>query len=132
MNIARRNILLSLVAVVEGTTGLGLLVLPATLFALLFGARQVAPEAQLFGRFAGAALLGVATASWGSRKDDQMQARLGLLIGLTIYNGLATALFAYAAIVLDMTGILLWPAALFHAALVPWCLVCAWRAAQQR
>ena len=132
MGVASRSNLLSLVAVVEGATGLGLLVLPATLFALLFGAGQVPPEAQLVGRFAGAALLGVAAASWGSRREDQMEARLGLLIGLAIYNGLATALFAYAAIVLEMTGILLWPAALFHAVLLPWCLVCAWRVAQQR
>ncbi|MBL0371323.1 hypothetical protein JJB09_04720 [Rhizobium sp. KVB221] len=128
MNTAYRRSLLSLFAIAEGATGLGLLVVPSILFALLFGKRLETPEILVIGRICGAALLAVATASWGARNDNGGQGTLRLLVGVTLYNCLATVLLAYSAVALAMTGILLWPAVLYHAATSLWCLLVTWRA----
>lgn len=128
MNTAHRRTLLTLFAIAEGATGLGLLVVPSMLFALLFGITQVAPEAPVIGRICGAALLAVAAASWGGRDAKGRRGILGLLGGVTLYSCLATVLLAYSALVLEMTGILLWPAVLYHAATSLWCLLVTWRA----
>ncbi|WP_261322756.1 hypothetical protein [Rhizobium leguminosarum] len=65
MNTAHRHTLLTLFAIAEGATGLGLVVAPSILFVLLFEARPVASEAPLIARICGAALLALAAASWG-------------------------------------------------------------------
>lgn len=127
MNTAYRRSLLSLFAIAEGATGLGLLVVPSILLALLFGTWLETPEAPVIARICGAALLAVATASWGGRNDKGGQGILGLLVGVALYNCLATVLLAYSAVVLAMTGILLWPAVLYHAATSLWCLLATWR-----
>jgi hypothetical protein len=49
------------------------------------------------------------------------------MIGITLYNGLAAAVLAYAAVGLNMRGVLIWPATLAHAALLLWCLASAGR-----
>ena len=119
--------LLSLFAIAEGATGLALLMVPTILLSLLLGTGQVGPEASVIGRLCGAALLAVAAASWGARNDKGKQGTLGLLVGVTLYNCLATVLLAYSALVLELAGILLWPAVLYHAMTSLWCLVVTWR-----
>jgi hypothetical protein len=128
MATAGRGMLLSLFAVTEGATGLGLLVVPTVLLTLLLGPTLVAPEEAVIARIFGAALLAIAAASWGARNDNRRQGPLELLVGITLYNCLATAIFAYSALVLKMIGILLWPALLCHAATSMWSLLATWRA----
>ncbi|WP_087001755.1 hypothetical protein [Rhizobium sullae] len=128
MNTAYRRALLTLFAITEGATGLGLLMLPSILFALLFGTRHVTPEAAVIGRICGAALLALAAASWGARDAEDRQGTIGLLVGVTLYNFLTTAVLTYSALVLEMIGILLWPAILYHAATSLWCLLAIRRA----
>jgi hypothetical protein len=125
---ARRGTLLSLFAVVEGATGLALLALPALLLTLLFGSTPLAPEVAVIGRICGAALLGIAAASWGARNDNRRQGPLGLLVGVSLYNCLASAALAYSALAPKMVGILLWPALLYRVATSMWCLLVTWRA----
>ena len=76
--------LLTLFAIAEGATGLGLVVAPSILFVLLFETKQVASEAPLVGRICGAALLALAAASWGAGGAEDRQGRLGLLVGVTL------------------------------------------------
>ena len=128
MNTAQRRTLLILFAIAEGATGLGLVVAPSMLFVLLFETRQVASEAPLIGRICGAALLALAAASWGARDTEDKQGTLGLLVGVTLYNCLTAAVLTYSGLVLEMIGILLWPAILYHAAISLWCLLAVWRA----
>ena len=52
-------------------------------------------------------------------------AAASLLVVVTLYNGLAAGVLAYAAIGLDRRGVLIWPAILCHAALFAWCLASA-------
>ena len=128
MNTAHRRMLLTLFAIAEGATGLGLVVAPSILFVLLFETKQVASEAPLVGRICGAALLALAAASWGARGAEDRQGRLGLLVGVTLYNFLTMAVLTYSALVLEMVGILLWPAILYHAATSLWGLLAIRRA----
>jgi hypothetical protein len=130
MTIARRGLLLSMFAIVEGATGLALLVIPTVLLTLLFGPTPATPEVPVIGRICGAALLAIAVASWGARDENRRHGLVELLVGVTLYNCLATAAFVYSALVLKLIGILLWPALLYHAATSMWCLVVTWRASR--
>ncbi len=120
----RLALLLIVTAFAEAGAGLLLVLLPAVLLALLFGWRQAAPETLLMGRVAGAGLLGIAVASWLARHDSRTPAQLGLLAGVLVYNVVAAVLLAFAGAGLNMAGILLWPAVVYHAALAAWCAAC--------
>jgi hypothetical protein len=59
-----------------------------------------------------------------ARNDTRTPAQLGLLTGILIYNVAASMLLAFAGAVLEMTGVLLWPAVAVHAILAVWCFGC--------
>jgi hypothetical protein len=118
------KLLLLITAFVEAATGVGLLYLPAAVFAVLLGLEHAAVEAILIGRLAGAALLGIGVASWMARTDVPTPAQLGLLTGILVYNVAGAMLLAFAGAVLKMAGVLLWPAVALHAILAAWCVSC--------
>ena len=118
------KLFLSVTALVEATTGLGLLILPAVLFVVLLGLNPATADAIFVGRLAGAALVAIGIASWMARVDEQTPAHRGLLTGILVYNAVATLLLAYAGAVLKMNGVLLWPAVGLHAVLAVWCFSC--------
>ena len=119
-----RKLFLLVTAFVEAATGLGLLILPAALFAILLGLEQATVDAIFVGRIAGAALLAIGIASWMARSDTLTPAQSGLLTGILIYNAAASMLLAFAGAVLKMIGVLLWPAVALHAILTVWCFSC--------
>ena len=123
----RRSLALALFACLESATGLGLLLVPGAIIGLLFGQTQPVPETLLLARLGGAALLAIGAICWSARIFDRSRTGLGLLIGVTLYNVLAAAVLAYAALGLNMQGVLIWPAILTHAALLLWCLASAVR-----
>ena len=125
MHATARKLLLLITAFVEAATGVGLLLLPAAVFAVLLGLEHAAVEAILIGRLAGAALLAIGVASWMAAKTDvPTPAQLGLLTGILVYNVAAAMLLAFAGAVLKMVGVLLWPAVALHAILAVWCFCC--------
>jgi hypothetical protein len=124
MHARSRKLLLLATACVEGATGLGLLSLPAVLFAVLLGLEHLTVDAIFIARIAGAALLAIGIASWMARSDPLTQAQLGLLTGILVYNVAASMLITFAGVVLKMSGVLLWPAVALHAALGVWCFSC--------
>jgi hypothetical protein len=124
MRAANRKLLLLTTAFVEAVTGLCLIFLPGVLFAILLGLEQASVDAIVVGRIAGAALLAIGIASWMARNDTLTPAHLGLLTGILIYNAGASMVLAYAGAVLNMIGVLLWPAVALHALLAAWCLSC--------
>ena len=114
---ATRKLFLVVIAAVEAATGLGLLLLPSVPFALLLGLDSATVESIFVGRIAGAALLAIGAASWMARKDALNPSLFGLLAGILIYNTAVSILLVYAAVVLKMTGVMLWPTVAFHALL---------------
>ena len=102
-------------ACVEAATGLCLLLLPTLVLAILLGL-EPRVETILVGRITGAALLAIGIASWTARTDTLTHAHLGLLSGILFYYATASMLLAFAGVVLQMTGFLLWPAVALHGA----------------
>ena len=116
--------ILYVTALVEGPTGLLLLVWPALVFALLFGWHGPASETLVMGRIAGAGVLSIGIASWGARGDARTPAQVGVLAGGLASNALGAAVLVFAGVVLSMAGLVLWPAVVYHAALAAWCVAC--------
>jgi hypothetical protein len=119
-----RKRLLLVTALVEAATGLGLLILPTAILAILLGLQQPTIETSFVGRIAGAALLAIGAACWMARRDSSSPSQLGLLIGIFLYNGSTAMLLTFSGAVLKMSGVLLWPAVALHAVLALWCLGC--------
>jgi hypothetical protein len=90
-------------AVIEALVGLGLIFMPETLAQLLFGQSILAPLTIVIARLAGVALISLAVAS----------ARYPLA-GLVLYNAGATVVLGLAGLAGGLTGVLLWPAVVFH------------------
>jgi hypothetical protein len=88
--------------------------------ALLFGWRQGTAEMLVMGRVAGAGVLSIGVMSWTARREAWTAAQLGVLVGLVTYNAVSAAVLVWAAFALGMVGVLLWPAVVYHVALLAW------------
>lgn len=108
--------LLTITALIEGATGLGLLIVPSVIARMLLGATLDASVAVTVARVAGAALLSLGVACWLARDDGR-----ALVVAMLFYNVIAVAILAYAAVGLALSGIGLWPAIGLHTALAGWC-----------
>jgi len=124
MHTTNRKLLLLITALVETATGLCLLLFPAVLFAILLGAKRVTVDTMFVGRITGAALLAMGVASWMARVDTLTASQRGLLTSILVYDVAVSLLLAFAGAVLEMRGVLLWPAVALHAVLAAWCVSC--------
>ena len=116
-------------AALESLTGIALLLAPSPIAGLLLGATLDAPAAAVVARIAGAALLSLGAACWLLRNYGTSPAGQGLAVALTLYNVAAVLVLTYAGAALGLSGILLWPAVVLHAALTMWCVACLREAA---
>jgi hypothetical protein len=109
--------LLTITAIVEGITGLALIIVPSQLVSILLGASLTDPVAILIGRLAGAALLSIAIACWLSRVSQGSNVVKTMLL----YNVFSIVLLVYSVLVEKISGPGLWPAVLLHFGLFVWC-----------
>jgi ABC-type Fe3+-siderophore transport system permease subunit len=114
--------LLALAAASEAATGLLLMLVPAIVVRLLFGA-EIAGAGILMNRMLGIALVALGIACWPRNIAH------GALFGMLAYSTLAMFYLAYVGIG-GVAGILLWPAVAVHAALSV-LLVLVWRKEQK-
>ena len=114
-------------AVIEAGAGLALGCFPSAVVTLLLGTGLDTPAAVILGRLAGAALLALGVACWLARGDAESRAARGLAAAMVVYNFGAVALFVYAGIGLGLHGVALWPAAILHAGMTAWCILCLQR-----
>jgi len=112
--------LLTLTALIEALTGLGLLIVPAIVVKLLLGA-EISGAAIPLGRMAGVALLALGVACWRARGDTQSRAARGLIAAILLYNLGAVGILGDAGIQSPTVGIALWPAVVLDAVLAVWC-----------
>lgn len=118
------NRLLKVTAIIETTTGLGLMAAPSVVVWLLLGSPLETSAAVMLGRVAGAALLALGVACWLARDDTRSRTARGLVVAMLTYNLVATAVLAFAGIGLGLHGVALWPAVILHAAMAVWCVAC--------
>jgi hypothetical protein len=116
--------LLTLTAVIEVPTGLGLMAAPSFVVRLLLGSPLDTLVATMLGRVAGVALLALGFACWLARDDTQSRATRGLVAAMLLYNVAVAAVLAFAGIGLRLHGVALWPAVVLHAAMAVWCIAC--------
>jgi hypothetical protein len=117
--------LLSVTALLEAMTGLALLIAPALIVSLLFGAALDTSSEIAVAHVAGAALLSIGVASWLARNDLRSRAARGLILALLLYNAMVAAVLVHAHFALGLSGIALWPVVVVHAALAGWCIFAA-------
>jgi len=122
--------LLKLSALLEATTGLGLIAVPSVVVRLLLGSPLDASAAVTLGRVAGVALLALGVACWLARADTLRRTARGLLAAMLLYNVAVVALLAYSGIGLGLRGLALWPAVILHAVMAVWCIACLRRTPQ--
>jgi hypothetical protein len=102
--------LLAVASFVEAVTGLALLAYPPIVIQLLFGA-EIAGAGVLASRVAGITLIALGVACWPAGVVKQG------VYGMLTYNLLVTLYFIYLGLGGAWVGMLLWPAAAFHAVL---------------
>ena len=123
--------LLTVFVLVEVGVGLILGIYPSLMTRLLFTTQLDTPTAVIVGRVAGISLLSLLIACWVARNDTQSPVARGIVAGMLLYNAGVVAVLLAAGMAPGLTGVLLWPALLFHAAMALWCVVClAFRGAQ--
>jgi len=115
------KILLIFTAVLEGLTGLALLLAPALPVSLLLGISLDTSGGVVVARVAGAAVLSLGVACWVASGDGRSRAARGLVTAMSLYN-VVVAILAHAWLGLALSGLGLWPAAVLHLALAFWCM----------
>jgi hypothetical protein len=116
--------LLTLTAIIEALTGLGLMAVPSLVVRLLLGSPLDTSAAMMLGRVAGAALLALGVACWLARDDAQSRAARGLVAAMLVYNVATVVVLTFAGMGFGLHGIALWPAVVLHAAMAVWCVAC--------
>ena len=111
--------LLTITAIIEAATGLGLLVAPTVLARLLLGGMLETPAALTIARVGGMALVTIGVACWLSRENGR-----ALVAAMLLYNIVVVGLLVYAAVALALSGLGLWPAIALHVAFAFWCMAC--------
>jgi hypothetical protein len=106
--------------VLELLAGLGLLLVPGIALDALLGVANPAPETLGVSRLAGVALIAIGVMCHSGAYGPPSW---WVLAGMLVYNVGATAVLAYVGAGLGLSGPLLWPAVLLHAALTIWVLL---------
>ena len=123
------NRLLKLTAIIEASTGLALIAVPAIVVRLLLDA-EITGASIALGRVAGVALLALGVACWLAQHDAQSCAARGLVSAMAFYNIGATLILGAAGVSSGFVGIALWPAVILHAVMAVWCVACPRRSPQ--
>ena len=114
------KLLLTLTALFEALTGIGLIVFPFRVISLLIGTLPDGAVVVTLARIAGAALISLAIACWLLRNNA---AATGIVKAMLFYNLAAAVSLLYASIGDKLSGTGLWPAVLLHAGLAVWCFI---------
>ena len=90
--------LLTITAVIEAGTGLGLVASPSLVVTLLLGSSLDAPVPLTIARLAGSAILALGVACWLGRWDRQTRAAKELVGSMMFYNAAVATVLLYSGI----------------------------------
>lgn len=111
--------LLTFTALLEGLTGIALMLVPATAVSIVVGKALLEPGQIALARVAGLGLMALATGCWVFRSGPWARRIVRVMLG---YNLLATALLLYLVLVVQSNAQGLWPAVAIHIVLMLWCM----------
>ena len=106
----------------EGVTGVALLVHPLGVVSLLLGSGPETAATGAVGRLAGAALVSLGMACWLVGRDGKSDAATGLVASMFLYNVFAAGLLAFGSVAIGLRSPFTWPAVVLHAAMAVWCV----------
>lgn len=108
--------LLALSGTLETLVGALSIITPTLVISLLLG---TPPDTVgiVLARFFGAGIVSLGLAALSARRHVETPAGLGVASAMTCYNGVAAILLLWAAAVIGLGGLILWAAAIGHAAL---------------
>ena len=86
LNLNKMKLLLTITALLEGVTGLALVILPSLLVSILLGTSLTDPGAILIGRLAGAVLIAIAIVCWLLKSDIQSSLMVKVMLGYNIFT----------------------------------------------
>ena len=109
-----KKVFLSSTAVIEALTGIGLILAPSTIVAVLFKTELSNPLERLLAMIAGAAICAVAMIAWLVRSLDNPSIALKMLI---FYNIVVGGVLLYGIMALGFGGFVLWGVIIFHLAM---------------
>jgi hypothetical protein len=115
-----RGRILAVASMLEGGTGVVVMIAPVLFVKLLLGT-EVSTDGVVVVTCFGVALLAFGLACWPGRAPVERAAPA--IRGMLVYNALIAVYLTYVGIVLELHGLLLWPAALLHALVA---LLLAW------
>jgi len=115
--------LLTVTAILEGSTGLALAAAPSALASVLVGASLDSSASKAVARIASVALLSLAIACWAARRDTGSHAARGIIAGMLFYNGGVAVILVHGALASGLTGLGLWPTVGLHIVFAVWCVV---------
>src|SRR5262245_50598563 len=116
--------LLAVTGALEFITGLAMVLSPSAIAAFLLGSQLDAAVGLTVARVAGVALLALGAACWFARLDGHTPVARGIVQAMLLYNVGIVTVFGYAAVVLGVSGIGLWPVVVTHVSMTSWCLKC--------
>ncbi len=112
------KILLTLTALLEGLTGVALIVVPERVTSLLLDVTLAEPVGILVAKLSGVTLLSLAFVCWLYRSESRGAA--GIIAGMLFYNTAAVVLLIIAWSD-GFAGFALWPVVLVHIGMALWC-----------
>ena len=113
--------LLIITAILELPAGLCLLFAPTFSVSMLFGAQQDLQLVKVLACTAGAAIISLAIICWLARNNRNSGT---VIAGILFYNIAVAGILLHSAVIIKMSGALLWPAAGLHFILAGWCIYC--------
>lgn len=105
------KIFLSYSAIIEGLTGLGLMVFPSVVVNLLLNATLIEPVAIILSLISGVAIFSIALVSWLLRTQPASLIAVKVLL---FYNLAISVLLVYGISKFGFTGFAVWIVILFH------------------
>ncbi len=104
---------LTYTSIVEALTGLGLIIIPATVVRILLATELNSPLASLLAMIGGVAIFSVALACWMARSVGNPLVEIKMLL---FYNAAVSLILIYSTVKWGFGGIAFWGIILFHIA----------------
>jgi len=114
--------LLTLTAVLESGTGLGMLIVPSVVTTIILGSPVDTTVALVISRISGFALIVIGFVCWINRNGELINSTKGLVGAIGLYNFGVIVVFVAVGLSPEAIGVGLWPIVVAHLVMGIWCI----------